>query len=130
MSLGDPALLVDDISDAAGVFVARAVEGPIGHADPAIGVAQQGEGKIVFLGEASVVLDLVDADAKDLRVLRFVFLGEVPEPGTLGRSPGGVGFREKPKDNLLTAEVAQLHAAATMIGRFEIGSWIARFEHE
>lgn len=86
MDLGDAALLVDEVGDAAGVFVAWTAGGAVGQADFPVGVTEQRKGEVVLLGEAGVVFYGVEADAEDLRVLRFVLLGQVPEPGTLGRS--------------------------------------------
>src|SRR2546427_7755491 len=129
MDLGDATLLVDDIRNAAGVFVTRSAGGAVGQADFPVGVTEQRKGKFVLLGKAGVVLNRVKADAEDLGVLRFVLVGQVPEPGTLGRSTAGVGLGEEPQHDFLAAKVTELHATAAMIGRFEIRGRIAHFEH-
>jgi hypothetical protein len=129
MRLGDAALFVDQVPDAAGVFVFRRDGGAVGDADLPIGIAQQREGKFVFLRKLRIVFDVVETDAEDLRVFRFVLIDEVPEPGTFGGSAGGIGLRKKPEHDLLAAEVLQLPALAAMIGRFEIGCRIANLQH-
>ena len=129
MHLGDPALLVDHVRDPLRLFVLRRACGAVGHPDFVVHVAQQRERKTVLLGELRAVIRFVEADADDLRVFLFIFRREVPEPGTLGGSARGVGFRKKPEHNLFAAEVAQLHFAAAMIGHLEIGCRIANFQH-
>jgi hypothetical protein len=129
MRLGDLAVFVDHVGDAAGVFVFRRFGGAVGEADLSIGVAEEREGEVVFLGEGGVGFFVIEADAEDLGVLRFVLLGEVPEPGTFTRSTGGVGFRIEPEHDLLAAQIAEAHAVAVMIGDVEVGSGIAGLEH-
>jgi hypothetical protein len=129
MGLGDRAILIDHIRDAAGVLVFRGGRCAVGEADLAIGVAEQGEGKVIFLCERGVGLLVIETDAEDLGVLRFVLLREVPEPGTFPRSTGGVGFRVEPEHDLLAAQVAEAHAVAVMVGDVEVGSGIAGLQH-
>jgi len=129
MDLRDFAVLVDQIRDAARVFVFRRLGGAVGQSNLVVGVAQQRELKSEFLGELSVVLDLIEAGAEDLNVFLGVLVGEVPEPGPFSRSAGCVGFREEPQQHFLAAKVAQLHAAAEMIGGLEIRSRVANFQH-
>jgi hypothetical protein len=88
VGLGDLPVLVDDVGDAPRVLVLRRLGGPVREADPAVGVAEQREGEVELLREAGVVLDVVEADAENLRVLVLVLGDEVPEPGTLTRSTG------------------------------------------
>ncbi len=129
MGLGDFAVLVDHIGDAARVFVFRGFRCAVCEADLAVGVAEQREGEVVFLGERGVGFFIIEADAEDLRVLRFVLLREVPEPGTFPRSTGSVGFRIKPQHDFLAAQVAEAHAVAVVVGDVEVGSGIAGLEH-
>ena len=82
-----------------------------------------------LLGELLVVVRLIEANAKDLDVFRLVVFEEVPEPGPFGRSAGCVGLRKKPKQDLLSAEVAELHATCLVIGHLEIGRRIANLQH-
>jgi hypothetical protein len=125
----DLSVHVDHVGDAAGVFVFRRVGGAVGDADLAVGVAEEGEGEVVLLRECGVVIDGVEADAEDARVLLRVFIGEVPEPGTFCRSTSGVGLRIEPEDELLPAKVAQLHAIAVVIEHLEIRRRIAYLQH-
>jgi hypothetical protein len=129
MRLGDLAVFVDHVGDAAGVFVFRGGRGTVGETDLAVGVAEQREGEVVFLCEGGVGFFVIEADAEDLGVLRFVLLREVPEPGTFPRSTGGVGFRIEPEHDLLAAQVAEAHAVAVVVGNVEVGSGIAGLEH-
>ena len=129
MCLGDSALLVDDVGDPLRVFVFRGVGGTVGDTDLAVGVTQQREGEAEFLGKAGVGIDVVETGAEDGGVFRFVRVDEVPEPGTLGRSAGGVGFREKPQHDFLAPEVAKRDLLALVIGDFEIGRRIADLQH-
>jgi hypothetical protein len=125
----DAAVLVDHVGDALRVLVVGAGRGAVGQADLALGVAEQREREVVLLRELRVGLFVVEGDAEDLRVLLLVLRGEVPEPGTLGRSPGGVGLRIEPEDDLSAAKVAEPHGAAAVIVDFEFRSRIADFEH-
>jgi hypothetical protein len=59
----------------------------------------------------------------------LVFAEEVPEPGTFGRSAGGVGLGEKPQKDFLASEVPKLDSLAMMIANFEIGRRIADLQH-
>ena len=129
MDLSDFPVLVDQIRDAAGVFIFRRRGGAVRDSDLVVGVAQQRELKSEFLGEFSVVLDLIEAGAEDLNVFLGVLVGEVPEPGPFRRSAGCVGFRKEPQQHFLPTKVAELHAAAKMIGSFEFRSRVANFQH-
>ena len=129
MGLGDLPLFIDHVGDAPGVDVARGLGGAVGHADAAVGVAEEGEGELELLGEGLVLFLGVEADAEDLGVLGCVLLAEVPEPGTLARSTRGVGLRVEPEDDFLAPEVAELDAIAVVVGDFEIGSLLSGLEH-
>jgi hypothetical protein len=127
--LGDAALLVDDVGDPLRVFVFRRVGGTVGDTDLAVGVTQQREGEVEFLGEAGVGGDIVETGAEDGGVLRFVLVDEVPEPGTLGRSARCVGLRIEPQHDLPAAQIVQRNLVAVMIQHFEIRSFVSNLEH-
>jgi len=129
MRLRDPAVLVDHVGDAAGVFVGRLLGGAVGEADLAVGVAEEREGELELAGELLVFFAGVEADAEDCGVLRGVLAGEVPEPGTFERSAGCVGLRVEPEDDLPAAQVAQADGVAVVILRFEIGGLISGIQH-
>lgn len=129
MRLGDPSLLIDDIGDAFGVFVARRIRGAVGNADAPVGVAEQREGEVELLRESGVVGNVVKARSEDRGVLRFVFVDEVPEPGTLSRSTRGIGFRIEPEHDLASAQTMQGNHVPAMVGYLEIRSLVAHFEH-
>jgi len=129
MRLRDHAVLVNDVGDAAGVFVRCFFGGAVGQADLVVGIAEEREGEAELLREFRILFGGVEADAEDQRVLRRVLFREVPEPGTFERSAGCVGLRIKPEDDLPAAEVVQTDAVAVVIGRIEIGGWIADIQH-
>jgi hypothetical protein len=129
MGLRDHAVLIDDVGDAPGVLVFRAVAGAVGEADLALGVADEGEGEVELLGEALVLVAGVEADADDLRVLLLVLADEVPEPGTLDGSAGGVGLRIEPENDPLAAQVAQADGVAFVVESIKVGGRISRFQH-
>jgi hypothetical protein len=85
--------------------------------------------EVVFFGKALALFARIKADADDLRVLLLVFIGEVPEPGTLCRSARGVGFREEPEHDFLPPQIAEAQRFAMMIGGLEIGGGLARLQH-
>lgn len=127
--LGDRSFFVDHVGDAARVFVLFRIGGAVRDADFAIGVAQQREGEVELLGEAPVLFGRVEADAEDLGVLLGVLGQEVPEPGTLARSAGGVGLWIEPEDHFAAAQIGETHAVAVVIDGVEIGSLLAGLEH-
>jgi hypothetical protein len=129
VGLGDLPFLVDHVRDAARIFVLRRVGGAVREADLVLGVAEQREREVELLGEAAILLDRVETDADDLCVLRFVLEVEVPEPGTLTRSTGGVGLWVEPEDDFLAAQVGELHTVALVIDGVEVGSGIAYVQH-
>ncbi len=120
MHLRDASLLIDQVRDAASVLILGRVRRAVSQADLVVGVAQQGKVELLFFREFLVGFDAVEAGADDLRVLRGVVGGEVPEPETLCGSARCVGLRKEPQDDFLSAKVAELDAAAEMIGRFQV----------
>ena len=129
MRFGDAAVFVDDVGDAAGVFVAGARGGTVGQADPAVRVTQQWEGKPELTGEAGVLLSGVETRAEDLRVLRGVLIVEVPEPGTLEGSARCVGLRKEPEHDSLAAQIAEADLAAGVVADLELGRDVANLQH-
>ncbi len=128
MRLRDLALLVDDVRDAARIFVLGGLGGAVRHPDLVVGIAQQRERKVLFFGEFAILLDRIEASAEDLDVFRFVIFDEVPEPETFRRSTRCAGLRKKPQHDFLPAKVAELHATAAMIRRLEIRSGVTDFQ--
>jgi hypothetical protein len=127
--LRDPAVLVDDVRDPSREGIRRRVGRGVRDADLPIGVAQQREGKVELFGEAAILLDTVEADADDLRVLGLVLEVEVPEPGTFPRSTGCVGLRIKPEHDFLAPQVGKLDAIPLMIDGIEFRSSSTNLEH-
>jgi hypothetical protein len=129
MGLGDLPLFVDDVGDAPGVLVLRAVAGAVGEADLSVAVGEEREGEIELGREALVLRARVEADSDDLRVLLLVFVLEVPEPGTLDRSAGCIGLRIEPEDDFLPAQIAQAERLAVMVDGVEVRRLIPYLEH-
>jgi hypothetical protein len=129
MRFGDAAVLVDEVGDAAGVFVADARGGAVGETDLAVRVAQQWVGEVELFGEAGVLLGRVETGAEDLRVLRGVLIVEVPEPGTLEGSARCVGLRKEPEHDSLAAQIAEADLAAGMVADLELGRDVANLQH-
>jgi hypothetical protein len=129
MDLRDAPLFVDDVCDSPRVLVLRRLSRAVSQADFVVGVAQKRKLETVFLREFLVRFDAVEAGTEDLDVLLRVIVGEVPEPGTFGRSAGCVGLRKEPQHDFLSAKVAELDATSEMIGSFEVRSSIADFQH-
>jgi hypothetical protein len=129
MGLYDPPLLINDIGNPPGVFIARTARGTVRQTDRLVGVAEKGKLEVELLGKAGILRDAVEADAEDLDILCFVFVGEVPEPGTFGGSARCIGLREKPENHFLAAEVAELPSPALVIGRLELRGRISHIQH-
>jgi hypothetical protein len=127
--LRDLAVLVDQVGDAARVFILGRIGGAVREADLSFGVAQQREGEVELFGETLVRFLLVEAGAEDEGVLRGVLLDEVPEPGTFARSAGCVGLWIKPEHDLLAAQIGKPDAIALMIEDVEVRSVVAWLEH-
>jgi hypothetical protein len=123
MSLGDLPLLVDHIGDPFRVLVLRRIGRTIRNPDLAVRVAQQREREVVLFGELRIGSDVIETDAEDRGVLRLVLRGEVPEPGTLGRSAGRIGLRIKPEHHLAPAQIVQRNLAAAVIAHLARIYW-------
>jgi hypothetical protein len=129
MRLGDPSLFIDHVRDAARVLIGRTLARAVRQADLALGVADEWEGKVELLREPLVLFVRVEADADDLRVLRFVLFDEVPEPGTLNRSTGCVGLGIEPENDLLAAKAVKRNRVAVVVDGIEIRSGITGLQH-
>jgi hypothetical protein len=127
--LGDLSFFVDHVGDAARVLVLFGITGTVGEADGVVGVAEEGEGEVVLLGEFLVLVLTVETDAEDLGVLRFVLGLEVPEPGTFPRSTGCVGLRIEPEHHFLSAQIAQANGVAVVVDRFKVRRRVTRLQH-
>ena len=126
---GDFALLVDQVADPAGVACLRIGTGAVCHSDLAVGVAQQFERKIEFLGEGGVLFDCVEADAQDDDIV-FLEIGVlVTEPATFGGSTRGVGFRIEPEQNFVATKSGQRKRLAFVSQYRKIRRGIANFQH-
>jgi hypothetical protein len=129
MGLDDASFLVDHVGDALRVFVFRRTRGSIRDTDRAIGVAEQRKREAELFREAGVVGDIVETRAEDGRVLRFVLVDEVPEPGTLFRSARSIGLWIEPEHDLAAAQVVQRNRAPVVIRDLEVRSFVANVQH-
>jgi hypothetical protein len=69
VGLRNPPLLINDIGNPPGVFIARTGRGAVRETDRLIGVAEKWKPEDELLGEAGVLRDAVEADAEDLGIL-------------------------------------------------------------
>jgi len=69
VGLRNPPLLINDIGDPPGVFIARTARRTVRQTDRLIGVTEKGKLEVELLGEAGVLRDGVEADAEDLGIL-------------------------------------------------------------
>ena len=129
MDLLDAPLRVDQVCNALRVLVGNRPGSAVCETEVPVTVGDEWEGEPLLVGEGAARVGGVEADADDLGAELPVFLVSVPEPETLGRSPGGVGFREEPQDDPLASQVAQAYGPPKMIGRVEVGRGLPRLEH-
>ena len=111
--MGDDALRIDDVGDAAGK---TSPPGAIRLAHDMIGVAQQWEGETGSGSEGFILFERVKTGPENLHITLREGIIEVAEPATFGRSPAGIGFGIKPQDDLLAAEICQAHGGTIMRG--------------
>jgi len=116
----DAAVLVDQNTDAAGVPSLIVGTRTVGNSHAAIGIAEQGEGKLVLIGELGVLLDVVEADTEDLDIILFEVGNLIAEPATLDRSAGGIGLRIEPENDLAAAQFRERDPLALMRGEREV----------
>ena len=76
-----------------------------------------------------VVGDVVEAGAEDGGVLLFVFVDEVPEPGTFFRSARGIGFGVEPQHDLAAAQIVKRKGVAVVIQNCEVRGFVANVQH-
>ena len=129
MCLLDTSLRVDQVGNAVRVLVGNRPGSAVCETEIPVIVGDQWEGEPLLVGEGAARVGGVEADADDLGAELPVFLVSVPEPETLGRSPGGVGLREKPEDDPLPSQVAQAYGPPKMIDAIEVGRGLPWLEH-
>ena len=99
------------------------------HPHAPVGIAKQREWKVVFLGKAGVLFDIVEADAEDLNIVLIEVADLVAEPATLDRSARCVGLGIKPKDNLAPAQFRECDLLALVTRESEIRRRFANLKH-
>ena len=119
----------DDVRDALRVSALRGVRRAVLHAHGARRIRQERIGEVEFFGEVLVLLNGIEADAQDDRVLRGKITGSIPEPAALQGSTRGVGLRVEPEDDVLAAQIAELHRLALMRSEGEIRRRVADVQH-
>ena len=124
----DLAVPVDHHADALCALLRIGV-GAVGGADRPVGVTDEREGEVEFLGELLVVGGIVEGRAEDDGILAVVVGFQVAEPATLGRSARGVGLGIEPEHDRLALEVGQLHGVAGVVAAHEVGRLVAWVEH-
>ncbi len=128
LRVGDLSILdgIGDSSRVPGIFGGRRA---VRHPDLTIGVAEQLEGELKLLGESLVLLDGVEAHAKDDRSRALKLLDSIPESIALNRSPRGVGLGIEPKDDLFIGERGQFDRAPIVRHHLEVGRTASYFQH-
>lgn len=125
----DPPVGSDQVADSPSVDGVPDVAGAARHSQLPPGVAQEPEREVEFAGEGSVCHLVVEAGAEDDGVERGETVGEIAEPATLGRSPGGVRLRVEPEDDTTTAKIGQAKIGAIVCAHDAVGSEVFGFEH-
>ena len=130
MRLADHTVRADEVGDPPRIFFLWTAGRAIPNGDLPLCVGDEWEFKIVLIPESGVGHRLVEADTDDSGVLFLIVIREVPEPGTFRGSAGCIGFRIEPKDDVSPAVIAEGDLASFLIGPFEVGGPVARFERQ
>ncbi len=93
----DPSLLIYQIANASGIARLQVITCPVGQANSALRIAQQGEREGVFVGKRSILLLRVEtySDNRDTELPKVLHL--VAEPASLQRSSRRIGFYIEPQ---------------------------------
>ena len=125
----DHTALVDHVGDARrGTGFCR-TGSRVGHADPAIGVAQKRKRIAELFGEGFVGVCGIETAAEDLDVGGVELCLLVTEPVPLNSSTGGIGSRVEPQEHFLAPVVRQLDGSSVVGPDFEIGRLGADTQH-
>jgi hypothetical protein len=116
----DVAVLVDQNADAIGVTCLIIGTRAVCDSHAAIGIAEQGEGKLVLIGELGIPFNVVEADTQDLDIILIEVGDLIAEPATLDRSAGGIGLRIEPENNLAAAQFRERNTLAFMSREREV----------
>ena len=98
-----------------GVGIANAVR----HRHRFIRIAAQVVRKAEFLLKRAVVFRRIEADAQDHRILVGKRLDSITEPIALDGSPGCIGFRVPPQEDIFSRVLVKRHTLAVLIGQRE-----------
>ncbi len=129
MGLKDRPIRSDHVRDPRGDPGGRRVAGAVGQPDFAFRVAEKRERVVELLGKGRVVLDRIERDAEDLRVLLPVIGVEVAEPATLGRSAGSVRLRIEPEHDSLSPVIGKPLCSARVVRNRELGRLVTGVQH-
>ena len=95
--------LINQDADALGIASRRIGAGAVCESEGPLGVAQQRKIKIVLLGESVVLLNAIEAGAKNRNVVLIESGFLIAEPATFDRSARGIGLGVEPEQNFLAA---------------------------
>jgi hypothetical protein len=109
--VGDAAVLINDVGDAAGKTGAPST---IRCAQDMRCVAEEREAEAKTGSEDFIVFNRVKAGPENLHVALREGVIEGVEPAPFGAASPGVGFGIKPQDHLFAAEICQAHGGAIM----------------
>lgn len=119
----------DDVADALRGAGVLAVARPVREPNLACRIAEQWEVVMKLLGERAVLFLRVEADSKDLRVLRLELPGVVAEPATFFRSARGIGLGVEPEDDDLSQVILEADEVPPVVLHLELGSFCTLLEH-
>ena len=100
--VGDDAVLINDISDAARQTGAPS---PIGFAQNMVRIAQERETEADIVGKGFIIFDRVETYPENLHIALREGVIEGEEPAPFSGSPPAAGFGIKPQDDLFATEI-------------------------
>src|SRR5690606_16378685 len=93
--------------------------------DLVVGVGEEGEGQVVFVGELAVGSDGVGADAEHRGAFGVDLLDAVADAAGLRGAAGGVILWVEVEDDLLSTEIGEADGVAVLVGQLEVGGRVA-----
>ena len=88
---------IDEIADSFGIFCVDVITSSIRETNDSLGVAEKQKRKPKFFGKDGIVVNRIEADAKNLGIPRAKFFDLIVKPTTFNCSSRGVGFRIEPQ---------------------------------
>ncbi len=92
-------------------------------------VAQQIVGEVELLLERLIVFRAVHTAAEDDGILTLEIVDSITEPIAFDRSPGGIGFRIPPDQNVFTRMIRERHSRPILVRDAEGRRLITNIDH-